>query len=227
MLSPSPPLPMRMLLTGFEPFGGQSLNPSWEVARALHGQMLQGAQLVAVQLPCVFAQALPVLQQALKQHQPDMVLALGQAEGRCDFSVERVAINVMDARIPDNAGAQPVDVPVVAGGPAAYFSTLPIKALVAGLRAAGFPASVSQTAGTFVCNQVFYALQHTLAGLGVHSGFVHLPLLPEQAANWPGPSLPSWPLPLQVAATRQALTVVLAHRLQGHADLALGGGALS
>ena len=227
MLSPCPARPMRILLTGFEPFGGQSLNPSWEVARALHGQTLEGAQLMAVQLPCVFAQALPVLQQALQKHQPDIALALGQAEGRCDFSVERVAINVMDARIPDNARAQPVDEPVVAGGPAAYWSTLPIKAMVAGLRAAGFPASVSQTAGTFVCNQVFYALQHTLAGLGVHSGFVHLPLLPEQAAHWPGPSMPSWPLPLQVAATRQALTVLLAHRLQGDADLALGGGALS
>jgi pyroglutamyl-peptidase len=218
---------MRILLTGFEPFGGQSLNPSWEVARALHGQTMQGAQIVAVQLPCVFAQALPALQQALTQHLPDIALALGQAEGRCDFSVERVAINVMDARIPDNAGAQPVDVPVVAGGPAAYFSTLPIKALVAGLRAAGFAASVSQTAGTFVCNQVFYALQHTLSGLGVHSGFVHLPLLPEQAAHGSSPILPSWPLPLQVAATEQALAVLLAHRRQGHADLALGGGALN
>ena len=180
---------MRILVTGFEPFGGQSLNPSWEVARALHGLQLQGAQVVAVQLPCVFAQALPALQNALAQHTPDIVLALGQAEGRCDLSVERIAINVMDARIPDNAGAQPIDVPVIAGGPASYFSTLPIKSLVAGLRASGFPASVSQTAGTFVCNQVFYALQHTLAGQGVHSGFVHLPLLPEQAAHWPGPSL--------------------------------------
>ncbi len=144
---------MRILLTGFEPFGGQSLNPSWEVARALHGLQwpgLLGAQVVAVQLPCVFAQALPALQQALTQHTPDIVLALGQAEGRCDLSVERVAINVMDARIPDNAGALPIDVPVIAGGPAAYFSTLPIKSLVAGLKAAGFPASVSQTAGTFV-----------------------------------------------------------------------------
>ena len=218
---------MRILVTGFEPFGGQSLNPSWEVARALHGLTLEGAQITSVQLPCVFAQALPALQQALAQHHPDIVLALGQAEGRCDFSVERVAINVMDARVADNAGAQPIDVPVIAGGPAAYFSTLPIKSLVAGLKAAGFPASVSQTAGTFVCNQVFYALQHTLAGQGVHSGFVHLPLLPEQAANWSGPNLPSWPLPLQVAATRQALAVVLAHRLQGRADLALAAGALS
>jgi pyroglutamyl-peptidase len=208
---------VRILVTGFEPFGGQSLNPSWEVARALHGLQLQGAQVVAVQLPCVFAQALPALQQALA----------GQAEGRCDLSVERIAINVMDARIPDNAGAQPIDVPVIVGGPASYFSTLPIKSLVAGLRAAGFPASVSQTAGTFVCNQVFYALQHTLAGQGVHSGFVHLPLLPEQAAHWPGPSLPSWPVGLQIAAVKQALDLLVAHRLQGGADLPLGGGTLN
>ena len=218
---------MRILVTGFEPFGGQSRNPSWEVARALHGLQLQGAQVVAVQLPCVFAQALPALQQALMQHTPDIVLALGQAEGRCDLSVERIAINVMDARIPDNAGAQPIDVPVIAGGPASYFSTLPIKSLVAGLRASGFPASVSQTAGTFVCNQVFYALQHTLAGQGVHSGFVHLPLLPEQAAHWPGPSLPSWPVGLQLAAVKQALDLLVAHRLQGGADLPLGGGTLN
>jgi pyroglutamyl-peptidase len=218
---------VRILVTGFEPFGGQSLNPSWEVARALHGWTLEGAQITSVQLPCVFALALPALQQAMAQHRPDIVLALGQAEGRCDFSVERVAINVMDARIADNAGAQPIDVPVIAGGPAAYFSTLPIKSLVAGLKAAGFPASVSQTAGTFVCNQVFYALQHTLAGLGVHSGFVHLPLLPEQAAHWKGPSLPSWPASLQIAAAQQALALLVAHRLQGLSDAALSGGTLN
>jgi pyroglutamyl-peptidase len=193
----------------------------------LHGWTLEGAQITSVQLPCVFAQALPALQQALAQHHPDIVLALGQAEGRCDFSVERVAINVMDARVADNAGAQPIDVPVIAGGPAAYFSTLPIKSLVAGLKAAGFPASVSQTAGTFVCNQVFYALQHTLAGLGVHSGFVHLPLLPEQAAHWKGPTLPSWPANLQIAAAQHALAVLVAHRQQGLGDAAISGGTLS
>jgi pyroglutamyl-peptidase len=218
---------VRILVTGFEPFGGQSLNPSWEVARALHGLKLHGAQVTAVQLPCVFAQALPALQQALAQHSPDIALALGQAEGRCDFSVERVAINVMDARIADNAGAQPIDVPVIAGGPAAYFSTLPIKSLVAGLRAGGFPASVSQTAGTFVCNQVFYALQHTLAGLGVHSGFMHLPLLPEQAAQWKGPSLPSWPANWQIAGVAHALSLLLAQRQQGLADAAISGGTLN
>ncbi len=218
---------MRILVTGFEPFAGQSLNPSWEVARALDGLALEGAQVTSVQLPCGFAQALPALQQALAQHRPDIVLALGQAEGRCNVSVERVAINVMDARIPDNAGAQPIDVPVIEGGPTAYFSTLPIKALVAGLKAAGFPASVSQTAGTFVCNQVFYALQHTLTGQGIHSGFVHLPLLPEQAAHWPGPVLPSWPVGMQVAAVQQALIMLVAHRQQGLADVRQTGGTLN
>jgi len=217
---------MRVLLTGFEPFGGQSLNPSREVARALHGTRVAGAQVTAVELPCVFAKALPALQQALAQHRPDLVLALGQAEGRSDLSLERVAINVMDARIPDNAGEQPIDVPVIAGGPAAYFSTLPIKALVAGLREAGFPASVSQTAGTFVCNQVFYALQHLLAGQGVHSGFMHLPLLPEQAACWPGPAMPSWPVQQQVAGVQQALAWLVAYRPSGMGDLAIGGGTL-
>jgi pyroglutamyl-peptidase len=206
---------VRILVTGFEPFDGQSINPSWAVASALHGAAIAGAQVTAVQLPCVFAQALPALQQALAQHRPDIVLALGQA------------INVQDARIPDNAGAQPIDLPVIAGGPAAYFSTLPIKALVAGLKAAGFPASVSQTAGTFVCNQVFYALQHTLAGLGVHSGFVHLPLLPEQAANWKGPSLPSWPAPLQIAATQCALDLLVVHRHKRLGDLVMSGGTLN
>ena len=218
---------MRVLVTGFEPFDGQSLNPSWEVARALHGVVMAGAQVTAVQLPCVFALALPALQQALASHRPDIVLALGQAEGRCDFSIERVAINVQDARIPDNAGAQPIDVPVVAGGPAAYFSSLPIKALVAGLRDAGFPASVSQTAGTFVCNQVFYGLQHALAGQGVHSGFMHLPLLPEQAAQWKGSSLPSLPASLMVAGVQQALALLVLHRQQGLGDAVLAGGTLN
>jgi pyroglutamyl-peptidase len=196
---------MRILITGFEPFGGQSINPSWEVARTLDGLPLPSAQVRAIQLPCVFAQAASALMRALDDMQPDIVLALGQAEGRSDISVERVAINIMDARIADNAGAQPIDQPVVAGAPAAYFSTLPIKHLVACLRTAGFPASVSQTAGTFVCNQVFYALQHALAGRGVRSGFVHLPLLPVQAAHWPGPTLPSMPLGTQVAALTCAL----------------------
>lgn len=208
-------------LSGFEPFGGEAINPSWELARALHGEQLEGLRVQALLLPCVFGQALRVLDEALARQPPALVLALGQAGGRCDLSLERVAINVDDARIPDNAGAQPIDQPVIPGGPAAYFSTLPIKAMVSGLRAAGYPASVSQTAGTFVCNHVFYGLQHRLAGSGVRSGFMHIPYLPAQAARHAG--APSLPLPLLVAATRLALQLALRH---GGADLREGGGQL-
>jgi pyroglutamyl-peptidase len=218
---------MRILITGFEPFGGQSINPSWEVARVLDGLQGLPAQVRAVQLPCVFEQAPAVLLRALEDVRPDIVLALGQAEGRSDISVERVAINIMDARIADNALAQPIDQPVAAGGPAAYFSTLPIKHLVARMRAAGFPASVSQTAGTFVCNQVFYALQHALAGRGVRSGFVHVPLLPEQAAHWPGPTLPSMPLGTQVAALTVALRCLCDGSAPDGGDAPITGGSLN
>jgi pyroglutamyl-peptidase len=218
---------MRILITGFEPFGGQSINPSWEVARALQGLPWPEAELQAIRLPCVFAQAQSALTRALDAFRPDTVLALGQAEGRSDISVERVAINIMDARIADNAGAQPIDQPVVAGAPVAYFSTLPIKHLVARLRAAGFPASVSQTAGTFVCNQVFFALQHALAGRNVRSGFVHLPLLPEQAAHWPGTGLPSMPLGTQVAALTCALHSLCDGSVPQAGDAQIGGGALN
>ena len=211
-----------VLLTGFEPFGGESTNPSWRVAQALQGEVIAGAQVVAVQLPCVFGQALSVLQQALTQHGPRLalVLALGQATGRCELTPERVAINVDDARIPDNAGARPVDTAVVPGGPAAYFSTLPIKAMVAAMRAEGVPASVSQTAGTFVCNHVFYGLMHALQPLaGVRGGFMHLPLLPEQAARLPGQ--PSLELTTQAAGVRLALSTALGRQQ----DLRATGGA--
>jgi pyroglutamyl-peptidase len=126
------------------------------------------------------------MDEALARLRPDVVIAVGQAGGRVDLSVERVAINVDDAPIADNAQRQLVDEPIVAGAPAAYFSTLPIKAIVAALRAAGLPASVSQTAGTFVCNHVFYGLMHRTAGMPVRAGFIHIPYLPEQAAVHPG-----------------------------------------
>lgn len=198
-----------ILLTGFEPFAGASINPSWQVAQALHGQRLGAHTVVAQCLPCVFGQALAVLQSALAAHRPVLVLALGQASGRCDLSLERVAINVDDARIADNAGARPIDLPVVAGAPAAYFATLPIKAMVAALQQAGYPASVSQTAGTFVCNHVFFGLMHSLRRQrSVRAGFMHLPLLPEQAAALPGG--PSLPLATLVAAVRLALEVAWA-----------------
>ncbi|MEE1785776.1 pyroglutamyl-peptidase I [Streptomyces sp. SP17BM10] len=183
----------RVLLTGFEPFDGADVNPSWEVARLVADQPPEGLAVTAVRLSCVFGQAAGELRAAVTECAPDLVVCLGQAAGRPDVTVERVAVNVDDARIPDNAGARPVDVPVVPGGPAAYFATLPVKACVAAVRAAGLPASLSHTAGTFVCNHVFYTLMHLLATErpGVRGGFVHLPALPEQVLDRAQPSLPA------------------------------------
>lgn len=211
-----------ILLTGFEPFGGETINPSWQIASALHGHLVGEAQVVAVQLPTVFQEALGALDSALAAHRPQMVVALGQAGGRTEISVERVAINVDDARIPDNARQQPVDAPVVSGGPAAYFSTLPIKSVVAALHRAGVPASVSQTAGTFVCNHVFYGLQHRLVGSGVRSGFVHVPYVPEQVRGRAG--VASLPLSTLVEGVRILLNTAWHH--QG-ADAHLAAGAES
>ncbi len=211
---------MTLLLTGFAPFGGEELNPSWEAVRRLDGERLGDLPVVAAQLPTAFGAALRVLDELLDRYRPTLVVAVGQAGGRAELSLERIAINVDDARIPDNAGRQPIDEPVVAGGPAAYFSTLPIKAMVHALRAAGFPAAVSQTAGTFVCNHVFYGLQHRLQGTGVRGGFIHIPYLPAQAANQPG--APSMALETLVAGLRLALTCAATTQ----ADLREGGGQL-
>lgn len=178
-----------VLLTGFEPFDQDLINPSWEAVRQLDGVQLQeGVTIIARQLPCAFATAVICLNQLLAEHQPQLVIATGLGPGRSDISIERVAINLNDARIPDNLGAQPVDTAVIPEGPAAYFSTLPVKAMVKAVRDAGIAASVSHTAGTFVCNQVFYSLQHALAGSGVRSGFIHVPFLPGQGAG-PQPSM--------------------------------------
>jgi pyroglutamyl-peptidase len=179
-----------VLLTGFEPFGGSERNPSGEIARALDGRVLAGRLVVGSVLPCVFGDAGLALRRLLRAHRPELVICLGVAAGRADITPERVAINVDDARLPDNAGARPIDRPVVRRGPAAYWSTLPIKAMVAALQARGIPASVSQTAGTFVCNHVFYGLMHALRRRrGVRGGFVHVPGL-AGAGGVGGASLP-------------------------------------
>ena len=148
----------KVLITGFEPFGGERVNPSWEVVKQLNDMELSGARIIARQLPCVFGAALEALNEAIDDVQPVMVLAIGQAGGRTDITLERVAINIDDARIPDNQGQQPIDEPIVEKGPAAYFSTLPVKAMVEAMREAGIPASVSQPAGTYVCNHVMSGL---------------------------------------------------------------------
>ena len=215
----------RILLTGFEPFDRDTVNPSWEVARALDGWACEGATVQALQMPCVFGDALAALDAALAAGPaPVLAVGLGLAGGRTEVTPERVAINVDDARISDNAGRQPVDTAVEARGPAAYFSTLPIKAIVHALRQAGLPASVSNTAGTFVCNHAFYGLMHRLATrpalARTRGGFVHLPALPEQAARVPG--MPSLALATQV----EALRVLLRTALTTTTDLHAQGGSL-
>jgi pyroglutamyl-peptidase len=211
-----------ILLTGFEPFGGEATNPSWLLAQSLHGTTIEGVHVVAQQLPCVFGESLRVLRRALKQHRPQWVVSLGQAGGRPDLTPERVAINVDDARIPDNAGQQPIDSPVVPGAPAARFSTLPIKAMVAAMQAENVSASVSQTAGTFVCNHVFYGLMQAVRRQPeVRAGFMHVPLLPDQAAAQDGQ--PSMPL----ADMQRGLRAALAAAVTVHEDLRVSGGAVS
>ncbi len=212
----------KVLVTGFEPFGGERLNPSWEVVKQLEDLELSGARIVIRQLPCVFGKAIEALNAAIDEVAPVMVIAVGQAGGRADFSIERVAINVDDARIPDNEGNQPVDQPIVNDGPAAYFSQLPIKAIVNGLREAGIPASVSQTAGTYVCNHIMYGLMHRLAHPScniVKGGFIHIPYLPEQAAAHPGqPSM-------SVKTVLEALELTIAIALHTEQDLRVAEGA--
>lgn len=210
-----------VLMTAFEPFGGESINPSWEAVRSFDGKEIGGARIVVRQLPVVFATCGEVLRQALEEIRPDRVLCVGQAGGRSDITVERVAINVNDARIPDNDRQQPIDEPIVADGPAAYFSTLPIKAMVAALREVGVPASVSQTAGTFTYNSVMYQLLHWLHTSGSHArgGFVHIPYMPEQAAHHPG--VPS----MSTASVIQALETSLQVMLSTENDIRVAGGA--
>ncbi len=214
-VSPTP----KVLLTGFDAFGGEALNPSWLAVKSLHGRQIAGHRVVAAQLPTVFGQSLRELRYLLRLHQPTLVVCVGQAGGRATLSLERVAINVDDARIPDNAAAQPVDTPVIHGGPSAYFSRLPIKTMRLTLLAADIPAEVSQTAGTFVCNHVFYGLMHELAHQptlnNTRGGFIHVPWLPEQGQ----PSMTA-----QMMA--QALRLCVRVALETPQDIAVGAGAL-
>lgn len=209
-----------VLLTGFAPFGGEASNPSWDAVRALDGELVAGHRVIAVELPVVFGESLAVLCAALDRHAPVVTICVGLAGGRSRLSLERVAINVDDARIADNAGAQPVDVPVDRDGPPAHFTSLPIKTMLAALIDAGIPAEVSNTAGTYVCNHVFYGLMQALAARpGRRGGFIHIPYSPEQAARHP--NAPSLPVALVSDALRRCIDVAL----KTTADLRLAAGA--
>ena len=180
---------MKLLLTAFDPFGGSPVNPALEAVK-LVADKVAGVEIVKLEVPTVFGKSIATVAEAIAREKPEAVLCIGQAGGRYDLTPERVAINLDDARIPDNEGNQPIDTPIFADGAPAYFATLPIKAMVAKIREAGLPASVSNTAGTFVCNHLMYGVLYTLAKHypGVRGGFMHVPFIPSQTVNRPSPA---------------------------------------
>ena len=182
---------MRILITAFEPFQQETINATME-ALTLLPDHIHGHTLIKHILPVEFGKAITAMEGLIAELSPDVVIAMGQATGRTDVTPERVAINVSDARIPDNGGNQPKDAPIRADGPAAYFSTLPVREMIAAMKEAGVPASLSNTAGTFVCNHLMYGLLDHLARTGRHipAGFIHIPATPAQAVERPSPSLP-------------------------------------
>ena len=175
----------RLLITGFDPFDGAQVNPSWETVKALPAQV--GAyELYKMELPTVYGEAARTLLEEAAKLQPEVILCIGQAGGRSAVTPERIAINIRDARIADNSGYQYHGDPVVEDGPAAYFSTLPVAEMARAIADAGVPGIVSNSAGAFVCNDTLYTLLHYYADTHVRVGFIHIPYLPEQGS----PSLP-------------------------------------
>ena len=189
-----------LLITGFDPFGGETVNPSWEAVRLLP-EAVGAYRLTKLQIPTVFGQAAETVLTAARELRPDVILCIGQAGGRSAVTPEVVAINLREARIPDNAGNQPVNVPIAENAPAAYFSTVPVRTMVKAIQDAGLPAALSYSAGTFVCNDVLYSLLHFFNGTKTQVGFVHVPFLPQQAKD----NAPSLPLPQIVQALTAAI----------------------
>ncbi|MEG0235075.1 MAG: pyroglutamyl-peptidase I [Cetobacterium sp.] len=175
---------MKVLITGFDPFGGESINPAWEAVKAMKDN-IDGIEVIKLQIPTVFKKSAEKLFAGIEEHKPDAVICIGQAGGRYDMSVERIAINMDDGRIPDNEGYQPIDTPVYEDGENAYFATLPIKGIVEEIKLAKIPASVSNTAGTYVCNHIMYSLLYYISknNLNVKGGFIHVPYITEQVVD--------------------------------------------
>ncbi|PRY78013.1 pyroglutamyl-peptidase I [Alkalibacterium olivapovliticus] len=175
---------MKILVTGFDPFGGETVNPAYEAIKLLD-DTVKGAEIIKLEIPTVFHKAAEVVNKAIRQTNPDVILCVGQAGGRFGVTPERVAINIDDARIPDNEQNQPIDEKIQADGPDAYFSSLPVKSMVEKMKEAQVPSSVSNSAGTFVCNhimyQVLYAIDKEFSGKT--GGFVHVPFIPEQVTD--------------------------------------------
>ena len=211
----------RVLVTGFAPFGGESRNPSWEIVRALPDS-IAGYRIEKLKVPTEFGKAIEVAEQAIDKWQPRVVLCFGQAGGRSRLCVERVAINVDDARIADNAGKQLIDQPIRRNAPAAYFCTVPVKAMVASMARAGVPAEVSNSAGTFVCNHLIYGVLHHIACMGyaTRAGFIHVPYMETQIIDRPDTAALS--LTTMITGAKAAIMAAVRNKT----DLKLVGGAL-
>lgn len=190
----------KILITGFDPFGGETVNPAWEAVKALPEQIGQNV-LCKLQIPTIFGLAAQNVIALADEIHPDVILCIGQAGGRSAITPERIAVNIRDGKIADNAGFQPNGEPVVSDAPAAYFTTLPVADLVIAITAAGIPAMASNSAGAFVCNDTLYALLHHYAGTQTRVGFIHVPYLPEQGS-------PNLPLEQIVCALEAAISVL-------------------
>ena len=197
----------KVLISGFKPFGGATLNPSELLVNVLERDQIPGVELFTVILPVEFDRSAEILLEKVKQIQPDLVIAFGQAEGRTAINPEKFAINLDDARIPDNSGDERKDVVIDKNGSDSYVTTLPIEMMVDAMKRAGYPADISLSAGAFVCNHIFYKLQKTLSGSNIRSGFVHLPLVTEQSTEFPGKF--TMELEDMVSATKAAILSAL------------------
>lgn len=177
---------MKILITGFEPFGGEKVNPAWEAVKLLP-DTVAGAEIIKMEIPTVFFESGAAVAEGIRRYRPDAVVSVGQAGGRSCITVEKVAINLADAGIPDNAGRQPEDEPIQPDGPDAYFATIPVRAVVENVRRHGIPCHISYTAGTYVCNCVMYQTLHlALTGhMGIRAGFIHVPFAADQAVGKP------------------------------------------
>lgn len=193
---------MKVLITGFDPFGGESINPAWEAVKLLPDE-IAGAQIVKLQIPTVVNKSIHKIYDSICAEKPDIVLSIGQAGGRFAVTPERVAINITDARIPDNEGNQPIDVPIFEDGDAAYFSNLPVKAMVQAIKDAGYPSVLSNTAGTYICNHVMYGILYYIKKEfpNIRGGFIHVPYAASQVVN--KPATPSMSL-ADIAASIEA-----------------------
>lgn len=214
---------MNILLAGFDPFNGAVINPAWEAVKGIRATV-DGAAIEKIEVPTVFRKSAAVLLEKMQEEAFDAVICVGQAGGRSSITPERLAINIDDARIADNQGNQPIDQPIQSGGPAAYFSTLPVKAIVAEIRQCGLPSSVSNSAGTFVCNHLMYQLLHAAAQTerNISAGFIHVPFIPEQVTQ--KPNQPSMNLEDMTRGLEAAVKAVIDRH--GKADLKEIGGSL-